>query len=113
MRRSVARNHPAYRGCGPQQEGPTPSILGGLLDAARGKPSIISLQLEPRQELAFLSGSLVPARTSRTSLSNSIIQLFCAGFHQKGACHVRTRAKSNEAPHSKLRGIARLLDVSE
>ena len=94
MRRSQAHHAHAYRHGAPKQEGPTSSILGGLLDAGRGELANNPSEIKPQQELTLLSGLLTPVQQSHTSVSNLIIRLFCADFHIKGVHHERTRAES-------------------
>src|SRR5436305_14423102 len=82
MRRLVAHHAHAYRHGAPQQERPTPSVLGGLLDAACGKPAN-SLEIKARQEVELLSGLLTPVQQSHTSACNLIIRPFCTYLHKK------------------------------
>ena len=93
MRRAIARIDNAYRHCGQKHEGPTPSILGGLLSAGRGKPANKSSRIKAQRELAFSSGLLTPVQQSHTSADNLIIRLFCADFNI-GVHHERATAES-------------------
>jgi hypothetical protein len=97
MRRSVARHAHSYRHDAPKQEGPTPSIVGSLLNAGRGKSlsNVFGKQLsvKPRQEVVLLPGSLTPAQPSHASVSNSIIRLSCADFNT-GVHNERTTTES-------------------
>ena len=87
MRRTVAAMLNAYRHGVHKQERPAPSILGGLLGAACGKPANNFSHIKAQQELAFSSGLTCPAQRSHASPTNSIIRLFCADFHKKGVPH--------------------------